>query len=148
MNQRKAGTLLSYAYIIITNTISLFYTPYMLRMMGQSEYGLYGTASSLISYLSVLSFGVGGAYVRFNAKARATGDREEERKLNGMFLSVFTVLSLLVLIVGLIFIVLAGQLVKETFTSQELFKLRIIMLILILNMMVTFICNVFIWEDQ
>ena len=148
MNQRKAGTLLSYAYIIITNTISLFYTPYMLRMMGQSEYGLYGTASSLISYLSVLSFGIGGAYVRFNAKARATGDKEGERRLNGMFLSVFIVLSLLVLVVGLSFIVLVGRLVKETFTSQELFKLRIIMLILIFNMMVSFICNVFMMALQ
>lgn len=148
MNQRKAGTLLSYAYIIITNTISLFYTPYMLRMMGQSEYGLYGTASSIISYLSVLSFGIGGAYIRFNAKARATGDRNEERRLNGMFLSVFGVLSLLVLVVGLIFIALAGQLVKETFTSQELFKLRVIMLILIANMMVSFICNVFMMALQ
>ena len=132
MNQRKAGTLLSYAYIIITNTISLFYTPYMLRMMGQSEYGLYGTASSIISYLSVLNFGIGGAYIRFNAKARATGYRDEERRLNGMFLSVFSVLSLLVLVVGLVFIALAGQLVKETFTSQELFKLRVIMFILIM----------------
>lgn len=148
MNQRKAGTLLSYAYIIITNTISLFYTPYMLRMMGQSEYGLYGTASSFISYLSVLSFGIGGAYIRFNARARASGDREEERRLNGMFLTVFSVLSLLVLIAGLIFIVLAGRLVKETFTSQELFKLRVIMLILILNMMVSFICNVFMMALQ
>lgn len=148
MNQRKAGTLLSYAYIIITNTISLFYTPYMLRMMGQSEYGLYGTASSIISYLSVLSFGIGGAYIRFNAKARVTGDRDEERRLNGMFLSVFSVLSLLVLAVGLIFIALAGQLVKETFTSQELFKLRVIMLILIANMMVSFICNVFMMALQ
>lgn len=148
MNQRKAGTLLSYAYIIITNTISLFYTPYMLRMMGQSEYGLYGTASSFISYLSVLSFGIGGAYIRFNARARASGDRNEERRLNGMFLTVFLVLSALVLIVGLIFIALAGRLVKETFTSQELFKLRVIMLILILNMMVSFICNVFMMALQ
>lgn len=148
MNQRKAGTLLSYAYIIITNTISLFYTPFMLRMMGQSEYGLYGTASSIISYLSVLSFGIGGAYIRFNAKARTTGDRDEERRLNGMFLSVFSVLSLLVLVVGLIFIALAGQLVKETFSSQELFKLRVIMLILIVNMMVSFICNVFMMALQ
>lgn len=148
MNQRKAGTLLSYAYIIVTNTISLFYTPFMLRMMGQSEYGLYGTASSIISYLSVLSFGIGGAYIRFNAKARTTGDRDEERRLNGMFLSVFSVLSLLVLVVGLIFIALAGQLVKETFTSQELFKLRVIMLILIVNMMVSFICNVFMMALQ
>lgn len=148
MNQRKAGTLLSYAYIIITNTISLFYTPYMLRIMGQSEYGLYGTASSFISYLSVLSFGIGGAYIRFNARARASGDRDEERRLNGMFLTVFSVLSLLVLLFGLIFIVLAGRLVKETFTAQELFKLRVIMLILILNMMVSFICNVFMMALQ
>lgn len=148
MNQRKAGTLLSYAYIIITNTISLFYTPYMLRMMGQSEYGLYGTASSFISYLSVLSFGIGGSYIRFNARARASGDRDEERRLNGMFIIVFSVLSLLVLVVGLIFIALAGRLVKETFSSQELFKLRVIMLILILNMMVSFICNIFMMALQ
>lgn len=148
MNQRKAGTLLSYAYIIITNTISLFYTPYMLRMMGQSEYGLYGTASSFISYLSVLNFGIGGAYIRFNAQARVNGDRDEERRLNGMFLSVFSVLSFLVLIVGLVFIALAGQLVKETFTPKELFKLRVIMLILIFNMMATFICNVFMMALQ
>lgn len=148
MNQRKAGTLLSYAYIIITNTISLFYTPYMLRMMGQSEYGLYGTASSFISYLSVLSFGIGGAYIRFNAKARVTGGKEEERRLNGMFLIVFSVLSILVLLAGLFFIGIAGGLVKETFTSQEVFKLRVIMLILILNMMVSFICNVFMMALQ
>ena len=41
MNQRKAGTLLSYAYIIITNTISLFYTPYMyLNSRPTVAYGL------------------------------------------------------------------------------------------------------------
>ena len=38
MNQRKIGTILSYVQIIVSNTISLIYTPYMLRMMGQSEY--------------------------------------------------------------------------------------------------------------
>ena len=57
MNQRKAGALLSYLHIFLSNTISILYTPYMLQMMGQSEYGLTGTAGSFISYLSVLSFG-------------------------------------------------------------------------------------------
>lgn len=148
MSQRKAGTLLSYLHIVVTNTISLFYTPYMLQTMGQSEYGLYGTASSFISYLSVLSFGIGGAYIRFNAKARAAGDKDEERRLNGMFLTVFGILSLVVLIVGILLIALAGQLVEETFTSEEIFKLQIIMLILIFNMMITFICNVFMMALQ
>lgn len=142
MNQRKSGTILSYLHIIISNTISIFYTPYMLEMMGQSEYGLYGTASSFISYLSILSFGIGGAYIRFNAKCRAENNREEEKRLNGMFLTVFSFLAVLVFIGGMVCIVLAGELVKETFTSQELSKLRTIMLILTLNMMLTFICNV------
>lgn len=142
MNQRKLGTILSYVQIIISNTLSLIYTPFMLRMMGQSEYGLYGTANSFISYLSILSFGVGGAYIRFNVQCRAKNDREEEKRINGMFLTIFTCLSILVLFGGLIFIALAGELVKNTFSASELFKLRIIMLILTINMVITFICNV------
>ena len=65
-----------------------------------------------------------------------------------MFVCVFSVLSFLVLIVGLVFIALAGQLVEETFTTQELFKLRVIMLILIFNMMLSFVCNVFMMALQ
>jgi len=142
MNQRKAGTLLSYLHILVSNTISIIYTPYMLQMMGQSEYGLFGTAGSFISYLSVLNFGIGGAYFRFNARCRAAGDREGEKQLNGMFLTVFAYLSVLVLFGGLGCCVLAGELVENTFTATELGKLRVILLLLTINMMITFIFNV------
>lgn len=148
MNQRKAGTVLSYVHILVTNTISLIYTPYMLRMMGQSEYGLYGSASSLIGYLSVLSFGLAGAYVRYNAMARARGDREEEKRINGMFLVIYSALALLVLVGGVCISALSGELVKRTFSNEEMFKLRVLVLILTLNMMLTFICNVFMMALQ
>ena len=68
--------------------------------MGQSEYGLFGTANSFISYLSLLSFGIGGAYFRFNARCRALQDREAEKKINGMFLTVFAFLSVFVVIIS------------------------------------------------
>ena len=142
MNQRKFGTLLSYLHIILNNTISIIYTPYMLRMMGQSEYGLFGTANSFISYLSILSFGVGGAYIRFNARCRATGDKDEEARLNGMFLSVFSFLSVLVLVGGTLCIVFVDKLVGNTFTVNEIYKLRVILFVLTLNTMATFIFNV------
>lgn len=142
MSQRKAGTVLSYVYFIVNNGISLIYTPYMLRMMGQGEYGLYGTANSFVSYLSVLSFGIGGAYIRFNARYRAENDLEGEKRLNGMFLIIFSLLSLLVFIGGIGLICLAGPLTHNTFSHQELFKLRVMILLLTLNTMCTFIFNV------
>lgn len=142
MNQRKGGTILSYIYILISNIVSLLYTPFMLNMLGQSEYGLYGTANSFTSYLSILGFGIGGAYIRFNAQYRAKKDRDGENRLNGMFLMVFSGLSLLVLIGGIILIILAGILTQNTFTEEELFKLRVIIALLTLNTMGTFVSNV------
>ena len=41
MDQKKAGVLLSYGQTVLSTLISLVYTPVMLRLLGQSEYGLY-----------------------------------------------------------------------------------------------------------
>ncbi len=142
MNQRKLGTLLSYLHIVVSNVISILYTPYMLQMMGTSEYGLYGTAGAFVSYLSVMSFGIGGAYIRFNARCRAQGDIEGEKQLNGMFLAVFSILSLAVMLGGIVLIAFAEVLVEESFTPAEMGKLRVIMALMTANMIVTFLFNV------
>ena len=52
IDQRKAGVLLSYAGEIIKILVNLVYTPIMLRLLGQSEYGLYQLVYSVVSYLS------------------------------------------------------------------------------------------------
>ena len=64
MNQKKAGVLLSYGQTILSTLISLTYTPVMLRLLGQSEYGLYTLVNGFVSNLSLLSFGMGSAYMR------------------------------------------------------------------------------------
>ena len=52
MNQRKAGAVLSYVYLIITFLIGIIYTPLLLRFLGQNEYGVYSVASSAIAFLA------------------------------------------------------------------------------------------------
>lgn len=141
MNQRKAGALLSYAGFFISNIVSLIYTPYMLHMMGQSEYGLYGTASSLMSYLSLLSFGIGGAYLRHNVRYRAAHDIEGEHRLNGSFILIFSALACLVLICGSVMVFFAERLVENTFTTLEMQRLKIIMTIGIISTVLTFLLN-------
>lgn len=142
VNQRKAGTILSYVTLIITNTISLFYTPFYLDGLGQRQYGLFGTAGSLTSYLGLLSFGIAGAYIKFNMSYRVTHDKEGENRLNGMFLTIYSFLSILVLIVGVILIISAKYVFETNYTSEEIFDIQIIMACTVANTIVTFIFNV------
>ena len=59
--QIKAGAALGYLNYALKMGVQLLYVPIMLRLMGQSEYGVYQLVASLISYLSLLNFGFGGA---------------------------------------------------------------------------------------
>ena len=70
-NQIKAGALISYLNLLIGNIIPFIYVPIMLRLLGQVEYGLYGIAQSVMGYVGLLNFGIGGTIVRYLAKYRA-----------------------------------------------------------------------------
>lgn len=72
-NQLKAGVILSYLTTGISIVIQLVYMPVMIRLLGQSEFGLYTLVSGVVSYLSLFSLGFTGAYLRFlPGKARKT----------------------------------------------------------------------------
>ena len=49
----------------------------MLRLLGKSEYGLYNLVSSIVSYLGLLSFGFGSAYMRYFSIYKVNNDREK-----------------------------------------------------------------------
>ena len=79
--QRKIGAVLSYVSIFVSTLVQLLYTPLLIKMMGQGEYGLYSLVSSIIGYLTVLDLGFGNAIVVYTAKYRAQGKTEEEKKV-------------------------------------------------------------------
>ena len=81
VNQLRAGVIMTYVNIGLGSLIPFVYTPIMLRLLGQSEYGLYSLANSVVGYLSLLSFGLGSTIVRYVAKYRAEGNKEQDAYL-------------------------------------------------------------------
>ena len=77
--QRKLGVILSYFSIVATTIIQLLYTPFLIKNLGQSEYGLYSLINSIIGYLTVLDLGFGNAIVVFTSKYRAQKKFDEEK---------------------------------------------------------------------
>ena len=88
-NQLKAGVIFSYISTGITVLIQLIYLPIMIRILGQSEYGLYSVVSGVVSYLSLFSLGFSGAYLRFFSRFKYQDDKKKLASLNGMFIILF-----------------------------------------------------------
>ena len=138
VNQLKAGVVLNYVVIILNTVVGLLYTPYMLRMMGQSEYGLYSLVASVIAYLTVLDLGFGNAIVRYTAKFRAEKKTEEQYEMFGMFFLLYLVIGIIAFGIGLGLYFNVGTLFGDTMTAVELGRARIMMLLLVANLAFTF----------
>lgn len=138
VNQLKAGVVLNYVVIFLNTVVGLLYTPYMLRMMGQSEYGLYSLVASVIAYLTVLDLGFGNAIVRYTAKFRAEKKTEEQYEMFGMFFLLYLVIGIIAFGIGLGLYFNVDTLFGNTMTSVELGRARIMMLLLVANLAFTF----------
>lgn len=143
INQLKAGAVLSYVSMGLGYCISIIYTPIMLRLLGQSEYGLYNLVSSVVSYLGLLSFGFGSSYVRYYYRYKVNDDQNNIAKLNGMFLIVFTMIGLIAIIAGTALVLNLNLIFGEKITSDELSKAKILMSIMVFNLSISFPATVF-----
>ena len=142
-SQLKIGALLSYVVLALQNLVGLLYTPFMLRMMGKSEYGLYSIAASIVAYLTILDLGFGNAIIRYTAKYRAEGKVEEQYKMFGMFFLIYCGIGLITLLAGGALYANAENIFDASMTANELARTRIILALMVLNLAITFPFSLF-----
>ena len=143
INQLKTGAFLSYVVLGLSNIVGLVYTPYMLRMMGQSEYGLYSLVASVVAYLTILDLGFGNAIIRYTAKFRAEGKIHEQYSMFGMFIILYSIIGILVVIAGMGLYFNIESIYGNTMSAVELEKAKILMLLMIFNLAFTFPFSLF-----
>ena len=143
VSQLKIGALLSYVVLVLQNLVGLLYTPFMLRMMGKSEYGLYSIAASIVAYLTVLDLGFGNAVVRYTAKFRAENKQEEQYEMFGMFFLLYCGIGLIALLAGGVLYWNAENIFDASMTANELSRTKIILALMVFNLAITFPFSLF-----
>lgn len=143
INQIKVGSLLTYVNLAISCIIPLFYTPIMLDILGQENYGVYALSTSITGYLGLLNLGLGTAMVRYVTKARVHGDEHEVRRMIGLFITVYSVLAVLVLICGAVLTLCADIFFSNGLTADQVTQLRWLMIVMTINTAISFPLGVF-----
>lgn len=123
-SQIKYGAVISYVGIFINIVIGLVYTPWMIRCIGQADYGLYTLAMSVIG-IFVFDFGLGQAVTRFAAKYIAEGQQEKVDQLMGVTYKLYLIADalMILLLVGVYFFI---PQIYQGLTPEEIEKFKIV----------------------
>ncbi|MFC2145554.1 oligosaccharide flippase family protein [Actinomycetota bacterium] len=138
VSQLKAGAALSYISMGIGYIIAIIYTPIMLRLLGQSEYGLYNLVASVVAYLGILNFGFGSAYMRYYSRYKVQEEKEKIAILNGMFLTIFSIIGFIAVIAGTILALNTEFVFGSELSHAELSRAKILTMILVGNLAISF----------
>ena len=142
-NELKIGSALSILTIIVGSLIQIFYTPLYMKYLGTTDFGINSLVQSIMGYIGMLNLGLGNAMLRYTVRYRAEGKIEEEKSLNGMFLTIFSILMLVSIVIGIYIYSNISNFFSDKFTIEELSKTKSVFLLMMLNVAISFPVGVF-----
>lgn len=134
---RKKGVILSYVLMAFEVISTLLLTPFIIRTIGQAEYGVFRLSTAIVTYLLLLDLGVGNAVVRYIAKFRANNDETSNKKFLGIVTVYYAIISVIVIAVGFVMIMLFPTVFSNGLSADEIVLGQKLLGITILNTAVT-----------
>ena len=144
LNQIKIGVILSYLNILLSIIISIGLTPFMLKFLGQSQYGLYQLIISIVGYMILFEFGIGSTVFRYVAKFRHENRKNSEGSFLSIILRMYVFISICVAISGVVLYYNLDNLFAKTITPVELIQIKLMFVILVVNLEISIAGNVYV----
>ena len=133
---KKLAVVIGYITIGLNLLYSVFFTPFVIRTLGQSEYGIYTLCLSTISNFSILQFGFGTTYLRYYIKYKTEGNLRKAEEITGMFVEIFGVIMLLTAVIGTILVINIETVFGGKITTGEYETARTLLKIMVFNVVV------------
>ena len=131
--QIEIGTIISYINIFLSMMTSIFFTPFLIRTLGNGEYGVYRMIQSFSNQLSIMSFGMAALIIRnivyFDTK------KLKKEKENFLFMAVIIscILSILVLFIGGVLYSYIDRIYGNSLNGEEMKIAKKLFILLIIN---------------
>lgn len=142
MKSRKIGIVLSYGSTILSMLCGLFLSSYLLRMLGQTDYGIYQTVCSFANYLVLLEFGTGTVITRNIARCRVNSRPEDIQKNVSTVWAVNMILAVLLVLAAVVFYSIIPTLYAKTLSYEQIVYARKIFALEAVYLVVSFFVTV------
>lgn len=135
-NKIKIGAFLSYVSIAINVLAGLLYLPWMVDAIGESDYGLFTLANSLIS-LFLIDFGLSAATARYISKYLAENNQSKANSFITAVSKLYAIIDIVIFVILTVFYFFIDA-VFIKLTPVELEKFKIVYIIAAFYAVVSF----------
>lgn len=134
--QIRAGAIMSYVGIAVNMIAGMIYTPWIIRNIGQSGYGLFTLSSSLISMFMV-DFGISAAVSKFLAQYIVKGENEKIGDFLGIVYKLYLILDVVILVIFSVVYLNIGT-IYENLSADEIAIFKVIFVIIAVYNLIAF----------
>lgn len=140
---RKVGVIFSYVLMFVEICSTMLFTPFLIRTLGQAEYGIYHLILSVLSYFTLLDLGVGSSVIRYMSKYSAEKNKNAQRSFMGVTTIYYLIIAAVALLIGLVVRQNLSSIFETGLTVAEIELARKLFSIAICNTVVTLATSAF-----
>ena len=132
----KIGAMISYLGIFFSLIAGLLYNPWMIKTIGNSDYGLYTLSMSVVNTF-LIDFGLSMATQRFVANYIAQKDQKKINNIVGLILKLYIFISCILMIIFVCIYFFIDDIYIQL-TLSELFKFKLLYALVVCYSVISF----------
>lgn len=135
------GAATNWAAFAASLAVSFFLAPYLIRGLGDAQYGVWCVVEGILAYFTLFDLGIAACLVRYVAKYHATDERTELNKVVSACLAIFIAAAACVIVLGAGLVPLIGPGLERKLGEPG--DVPAFMLLMIANLALTLPLSVF-----
>ncbi len=143
MKNQQIGLIISYILLALDSVIGIFYTPLLIRSLGETQYGLYDIVNSITSYIAIADIGLGATITRYIIKYKTEQNKTKEENCIKTALITYSVIAIACALIGLIVMIFLPQFMEGKEIGASLQEAQMLLLISVGNIVLTLFIHAF-----
>ena len=143
MNQRKEGVVLSYISMGLDALASFICLPFLVKLLGKGEFGLYQLVGAIIAYLLIMDFGLSNTTTRYYARYQEQGKQKEKENMLALSAIFYGFVAVLILVIGFCLLNFFLPAYQKTLNPQDFLTAKKLFTIMLLNVAIVIPANIF-----
>lgn len=141
--QIKLGMVLNYISMAIEGIVIFLLNPFIIRGLGQEEYGVYSLVSSFAGYLSIFEFGLGTTIIRYISKYNAEKDEKSKENFLALCFFIYFIITIVMAIVCIVLYYFLDNMFDVSLTLEQIELAKKMFIIIATSMTLTTIGSIF-----